>query len=362
MASRTGNGPGRILVVGARGIPDAEGGAEKNAEQLFPRLVERGYDVTLIGLASHIRAPSYRGVKLISAPVFWLLKTDKLVYYLAAVAHAIRLRPRIVHLQGLGAALMLWSYKLLGFKVVVRYGSADYTLRKWGLVGRLGFLAAEAQLRFADAVISVADTLTRRLEERGIAARVHTIPNALDESEMSWPATPDPSRRPYILTVGRVTSQKNIETLLRAFAILGEQRPDLDLVIAGGLTDRSYVESLTPLLSARVKLLGAVPRSEVPALLRCSALFANISHHEGNSNSTLEAISYGCPVIVSDIGENHEMRLAPCQYVDRLDASAVAAAFDAALTRPTDFIVDRAGFPTWDDVALRTAAVYDSLS
>jgi hypothetical protein len=29
----------RIFVVGARGIPDVEGGAEKNAERLFPLMV-----------------------------------------------------------------------------------------------------------------------------------------------------------------------------------------------------------------------------------------------------------------------------------------------------------------------------------
>lgn len=35
-----------ILVVGARGGPDVKGGAEKNAEQLFTRLVDAGYDLT----------------------------------------------------------------------------------------------------------------------------------------------------------------------------------------------------------------------------------------------------------------------------------------------------------------------------
>src|SRR5690606_10216232 len=154
--------------VGARGIPDVEGGAEKNAEQLFPRLVARGHDVTLLSLANHVRSRSYRGVKLLSAPSVWLLNTDKLFYYLAGMYHAFRLRPDIVHLQGLGAALFLWAYKLMGIRTVVRYGSADYILPKWGLLGRMGFRFSEYQLQFADAVISVSSTLTKRLIAKSI--------------------------------------------------------------------------------------------------------------------------------------------------------------------------------------------------
>ena len=42
-----------IFVVGARGVPDVEGGAEKNAEMLFPLVVASGYRVTLVGLADN---------------------------------------------------------------------------------------------------------------------------------------------------------------------------------------------------------------------------------------------------------------------------------------------------------------------
>ena len=39
-----------IMVIGARGIPGVEGGAEKNAEKVFPLLVERGYSIEVVGL------------------------------------------------------------------------------------------------------------------------------------------------------------------------------------------------------------------------------------------------------------------------------------------------------------------------
>lgn len=351
----------RILVIGARGIPDVEGGAEKNAEQLFPRLVALGHDVTLLSLADNVKAESYRGVKLLPAPSLWLLNTDKLLYYFAGIYHAMRLRPQIVHLQGLGAALFLWVYKLMGFKTVVRYGSADYILPKWGFLGRMGFRFAEFQLQFADAVISVSDTLTERLAANRITARVHAIPNALDEPNPQWCAEKNSGRARYILAVGRVTSQKNVDTLLRAFAKFHAEQPGYELWVAGSLSDKRYVETLSALISPGVTMLGAVPRNEVPILLSECALYVNLSHHEGNSNATLEAISHGCPVLVSDIPENHEMPLLPHNFVDQTDVDAVVKALSNVFERPERFIVSRKGFFSWDDVAARTDKVYNSI-
>ena len=160
-----------IFVVGARGVPDVEGGAEKNAEMLFPRVAAGGYRVTLVGLSGNIKADEFKGVRLLKAPHSRILNTDKLLYYVAAIFMAARRRPRIVHFQGLGSALFLWAYKLMGAKTVVRYGSADYLVGKWGLLGRLGFLASEFQLRFGrgdrrDARARRAAQSARHLQER----------------------------------------------------------------------------------------------------------------------------------------------------------------------------------------------------
>jgi hypothetical protein len=114
-----------IFVVGARGVPDVEGGAEKNAEMLFPRVVSAGYRVTLVGLDENIKAAEFKGIQLLKAPRSRVLKTDKLLYYITAVFMGARRGPNIVHFQGLGSALFLWAYKLTGAKTVVRYGSAD---------------------------------------------------------------------------------------------------------------------------------------------------------------------------------------------------------------------------------------------
>jgi glycosyltransferase involved in cell wall biosynthesis len=351
----------RVFVVGARGIPDVEGGVEKNSERLFPLLARRGWHVRLLGLEEFIRQPNYEGVELRSAPSVRLLKTDKLLYYLAAVAHASRYRPHLVHMQGLGSALLLWVYKLMGAKTVVRYGLADYVLPKWGFIGRSGFRLAEFQLRFADAVIAVTPALARRLEARGIRGNVHVIANALDPVDPAADQKPRPISGPYILAVGRITAQKNLHRLVEGFTIFRRDHPEATLALAGGLDDKDYVAQLQPLLDGKVKLLGRIRRSELGALYRNAHVYVNSSIHEGSSNAVLEAISWGAPVLLSDIPENRDFGIAASHFFDPNDPCAIAEALRRAYSEPRSYVVDKSQFMTWDEVADRTAAIYEQL-
>jgi glycosyltransferase involved in cell wall biosynthesis len=351
-----------IFVVGARGVPDVEGGAEKNAEMLFPLVAAAGYRVTLVGLADNIRSAEFKGVRLLKAPRSRLFKTDKLLYYVTAIFMAMRVQPKIVHFQGLGSALFLWAYKLMGAKTVVRYGSADYIVGKWGMLGKLGFLVSEFQLRFADAVISVTPALAERLKRRGISKNVHVIANAVDV--MPAPTSADAaSAEPYILTVGRVTAQKNVANLIRgyeAFAAKAANAPKL--MVAGGLDEEDYVAELQPLLTERTVLAGRFARSAMAPLYRGSTVYVNASLHEGSSNAVLEAISAGCPILLSDIPENRDFGLKPDAYFDPNDPAAIAAALERAVRDPQSYIVDPRAYMTWNTVAERTLQIYDRIT
>ncbi len=349
-----------IFVVGARGVPDVEGGAEKNAEMLFPLVAAGGYRVTLVGLKDNIRADSFKGVRLLKAPRSRLMKTDKLLYYVAAIFMAMRLRPRVVHFQGLGSALFLWAYKLMGVKTVVRYGSADYLVGKWGPLGKLGFLVSEFQLRFADAVIAVTPALAKRLERRGISRNVHVIANAADPLPGAAPgANVSPPNEHYILTVGRVTAQKNIANLICGYELLAQRTPNAPkLVVAGGLDDADYVAGLKPHLTARTLLAGRFARSAMGPIYRCARLYINASLHEGSSNAVLEAIAAGCSILLSDIPENRDFGLPPHCYFNPYDPESIADAMNRALDEPAAFVADPRDFLTWTTVAERTLDIY----
>lgn len=354
-----------VMVVGARGIPDVEGGAEKNAEMLFPRLSQCGFRIILLGLDSLITRSEYRGVQLIKAPTRVMLKTDKLFYYLFAVRQAWKLKPDIVHLQGLGASLFLFAYKLCGAKVAVRYGSADYIVSKWGFLGRIGFRLAEYQTRFADAIIAVAPALVRRLADHGISGNVHLIANAVDDpapETKAAPLHPMEDGAPFALVVGRVTAQKNVDMIIRGFQRYAERSgTKTRLLIAGGLNDAPYVASLKPLLSDNIVLLDRCNRSQLEGLYRRCALFVNGSVHEGSSNAVLEAISRDCPIILSGIPENRDFGLDDHIYFDPEDAASIADAFERGLSEPENYRADRNRFMSWQTVAEKTLAIYRAI-
>ena len=60
----------KIVVTGTRGIPNIMGGVETHCEELFHRMVERGYDVTLIRRSNYVKDDlhEWKGVKLVTIP------------------------------------------------------------------------------------------------------------------------------------------------------------------------------------------------------------------------------------------------------------------------------------------------------
>ncbi|MFZ2994712.1 glycosyltransferase family 4 protein [Sphingobium sp.] len=350
-----------VMVVGARGIPGVEGGAEKNAEMLFPIAAAAGYRVVLLGLSGLMKDGNYRGVELRAAPNRRIFNTDKLFYYIHALGVARRLKPDIVHLQGLGASLFLLAYKAMGAKTVVRYGSADYLVSKWGWIGRAGFRLAEFQTRFADAVIAVAPSLASRLARKGIASNVHIIANALDEAQPSGNHYPEAAKgdTPFILAVGRVTAQKNVHSMIAGFNRFRENTgSNHRLLIAGGLDEIRYVESLAPLMTDHVTLLGRCSREQLNTLYKDCALYINGSVHEGSSNAVLEAVSRECPIVLSGIPENRDFPVDDLVFFDPLDPDAIARTMEAALRDPDHYRADRSRFMNWSSVGAKTLEIY----
>lgn len=358
----------KVLVVGARGIPGFEGGAEKNAEMIFPEIAATGAKVHLFCLSGGNSPPAtYRGVTLVRAPLLRFMRTDKLAYYLYAPFYALRFRPDIVHFQGLGSAILLWLYRLGGVKTIVRYGSADYMVGKWGILGRLGFRWAEWQLRLADHVIAVTPALAERLKTRGISHNVTVVGNALDEP-VRTAGSPNLERlglagKKYVLSVGRVTPQKNFAVLIQAFNLARSRGSDLEkLIIIGGIDDEAYYESLKAHLNDDIIMTGRMPRGTFSDLLDNCTVFVNSSIHEGHSNAVLEAISYDRPLLVGDIPENRDLPLREHQFFAVNDPDQLSGNLALAAANPAAYVADRRHFLTWRQVASATFQLYTKRS
>jgi sugar transferase (PEP-CTERM/EpsH1 system associated) len=148
------------------------------------------------------------------------------------------------------------------------------------------------------------------------ATRVTQIYNGVDTVRFAPPATmsrqvlPERFRDPTLMligTVGRIQAVKDQATLLRAFARAAATQPAVRLVIAGDgplLADlKSLADSLG--IAERTAFLGA--SDQIAEVLRALEVFVLPSLNEGISNTILEAMASGLPVIASAVGGNVEL-------------------------------------------------------
>src|SRR5262249_1261537 len=143
----------RVCVVGLRGIPGVMGGIESHCEQVFPRLsaLTQRYDITIIGRKPYVTgaAYEYQGVRVVPLPALRnkyleaITNTTLGVFY----AHFV-LRAQIMHIHGIGPALLGPLARALGMKLVVTHHGQDFERQKWNAfakaVLRLGERCATA--------------------------------------------------------------------------------------------------------------------------------------------------------------------------------------------------------------------------
>lgn len=140
-------------------------------------------------------------------------------------------------------------------------------------------------------------------------------------------------------TVGRLEKIKDQMTLIEAFAVLRRNHPDqmdrLRLVIVGDGSMRSTLERriVENDLGDSVWLAGN--RDDVPELLQCMDIFVLPSLAEGISNTIMEAMATGLPVVATDVGGNRELVMENNgSLVPRSDPQSMADALSRYLVEP----------------------------
>lgn len=175
-----------------------------------------------------------------------------------------------------------------------------------GLLGALIYTASRFLYPKAAHLLSVSSQLRDiMVKDFGLMPeRVSFVPNPIDLESMAREARKEPNLRlpeRYFLHVGRLDlAHKGQDVLIRAFATLREQLPNLSLVLAGDGPDKARVENLVAELglSDRVILVGW--KENVACLMSRAEAFVLSSRYEGWPNALVEAMACGCPVIASD--------------------------------------------------------------
>ena len=137
----------------------------------------------------------------------------------------------------------------------------------------------------------------------------------------------------YILTVSTISPRKNIDTLIKAFNLIGDKR-DINLVIAGTngwLYENIYDLAKKSRFSDRIIFTGQINDDELKFLYKNAEVFVYPSFYEGFGLPPLEALSYGTRVIVSDVACFREVLGNSCFYFNPIDYNELSTILDRNL-------------------------------
>ncbi len=255
-------------------------------------------------------------------------------FFLKSFSVARAARPQVLHAHwwlpgGLVGALVSRLTRVP--LVITTHGTDVEMLRRtrWAMpLARFTFARARA--------ITCGSTYLRdQLLALGVAdaARVSVIPMPVNPLFENSPLAPRPSS--LVLTVARLTTQKSIDTLIEALAILRDRGSAARLEIVGDGPERAALEQQARALNLqdRVAFLGALAQKELPPHYAECAVFVLPSIREGMGLVFAEALLCGAPVIaansggVTDIVKDGETGL----LVPERDAHALADAVEKIL-------------------------------
>lgn len=259
-------------------------------------------------------------------------------------------RPAIVHTRNLAALEFAVPAAFAGVRARV-HGEHGWDTSDPGGTRRKYQLLRRAYSPFVNRYVALSGQIESYLTDRvGIArGRVERICNGVD-SQRFRPAVQRASiaGSPFadpaavvIGTVGRLQTVKDQVSLVRAVAIARKQGVDgsaLRLLIAGDGPQRAEVESEIRAAGIADITWLAGERSDVPEVMRAIDVFALPSRAEGISNTILEAMASGLPVVATDVGGNAELvvagqtgALVPAENPDAMAQALLRYTSDAAL-------------------------------
>lgn len=356
----------RVEIVGLRGIPGVMGGVETHCEELAPRIAALApdLDIELVARIPYVglHESVYRGVKIkpLAAPNKPSL--EAIVSTFRGLVRAQRRRASLVHFHGIGPAILVPLARLFGMRVVMTHHSLNYDHRKWGALARFMLHFGErAALRYSHRVIAVAPWLATRLQRQfpKHASKVVHIPNGpttfsgsnnkmvMDDLGLT--------ARGYVLGVGRLVPEKGFDLLIDAMKL---SKSALKLVLVGGADhDSDYSRALTARANATTIFAGVRDRAALATLYANAAVFVLPSTHEGMPMAVLEAASFGCPILMSDIEPNVDLHFPEKHYFPSGNVKALAE----RLSRSFQSLVAPPGALDaydWEQIARQTLAVY----
>ena len=309
----------RILLVLQSAYPiSSGGGAESQVRTLSRAFRAHGQRVTIVtpmvGHGPQVRleridgVPVYRvpypRIRLLGSPILWWAHAR----FLYARRH--RYDVWHVHIAGQIGAVTALAGRLLGKPVMAKLAGP------WDLErGALGkpFLPRHwlsyPLLRLMRTWQATSRRMATALLSKGIdQKRITMIPNAVDTVRFR-DIPPRGDGPPHFIFIGRLMPQKALDILLRAFARVCAMQPRATLTLVGDGSLATELAALADTLGITGNVRFTGHRNDIETLLAEANIGVLCSHTEGLSNSLLESMASGLPMVASCISGSEDFVL-----------------------------------------------------
>lgn len=133
--------------------------------------------------------------------------------------------------------------------------------------------------------------------------------------------------KPYIIYVGNAHPHKNVESLIDAMQHIRQRLPKLKLVLIG--SDKFFYPRLQDYIKRKnlqnaVAVIGEIPNDKLKAWYQNAECFVTASLMEGFGIPPLEAMSVGCPTVVSNIPIFHEICANASEYFEPKNPQSIS--------------------------------------
>ena len=236
---------------------------------------------------------------------------------------------------------------------------------------RLYFLPMKTLARKSDTICTISNSEKNRMTKLGFTTRGTDIEVVYHGIESNFKPLEDQSElrvqevrtkyglpSNFLLYVGRLNQRKNLDNLLRAYALI--RNSTLPMILVGRPDWKMFdIERLVQelQLADSVRILGNVGDSDLPIIYALARVFCFVSVEEGFGLPPLEAMACGTPVVVSNSSSLPEVCGEFALYVDPLSPEDIARVVERLINDMTLYARLREGGIkharefTWDRAA-----------
>ena len=266
----------------------------------------------------------YKGIKLITIPTINKKGIDALVYSFWATIRALFGKYDVIHYHAEGPCVMLLIPHLFRIKTVATIHGLDWQRSKWrGFATEYIKLGEKVAAKYADEIIVLSKGMQKYFKDT-YNRDTTLIPNGVNKPEVKEAKIIKEKfgleKEKYILFLARIVPEKGLHYLIEAYKQINT---DKKLVIAGGASHTNdYLEKIKEMIKDddRIIMTGFVQGQLLEELFSNCYLYCLPSDVEGMPISLLEAMSYGCNCLVSNIEENIQVTQ---NYAERFEKSNI---------------------------------------